>query len=83
MNFKYLKEFLDYQLPMLGIPGSDTSVYVGHEEVFRHTTGFDSIKEQTPLKPNALYNLYSCTKVATCVAATQLIRKNRKPRRNR
>ncbi len=73
MNFEPLKNFLDYYLPMLGIPGSDTSVYLGHEEVFRHSSGFDSLALRTPVRRNALYNLYSCTKIATCVAATQLI----------
>lgn len=73
MNFDRLKNFLDYELPSYGIPGSDTVIYVGREEVFRHTTGFDSLKDRTPMNPKALYNLYSCTKVATAVAATQLI----------
>lgn len=73
MNFEPLKGFLDYYLPMLGIPGSDTSVYVGHDEVFRHSSGFDSIALQTPVRRNALYNIYSCTKIATAVAAMQLI----------
>ena len=73
MNFDRLTNFLDYELPSYGIPGSDTVIYVGREEVFRHTTGFDSLKDRTPMNPKALYNLYSCTKVATAVAATQLI----------
>ncbi len=73
MNFEPLKNFLDYYLPLLGIPGSDTSIYVGREEVFRHSTGFDNLRLQTPVRRDALYRLYSCTKVATCVAATQLI----------
>ncbi len=73
MNFEPLKNFLDYYLPMLGIPGSDTSVWVGREEVFRHSSGYDSLADRTPVRRNALYHLYSCTKIATCVAATQLI----------
>ena len=73
MNFDRLKSFLDYELPAMGIPGSDTVIYLGHDEVFRHTTGFDNLDKQTPLSPNALYNMYSCTKVTTAVAATQLI----------
>ena len=73
MNFDRLTNFLDYELPSYGIPGSDTVIYVGREEVFRHTTGFDSLKDRTPMNPKALYNLYSCTKVATAVSATQLI----------
>lgn len=73
MNFQPLKNFLDYYLPMLGIPGSDTIIYKDHEEIFRHTTGFDNITLGTPLKSDRLYHIYSCTKVATCVAAVQLI----------
>lgn len=73
MNFQSLKDFLDGYLPLLGIPGSDIAIYKDHEEIFRHQSGFDSLTERTPVRPDALYNLYSCTKVATCVAATQLI----------
>lgn len=73
MNFDRLKNFLDNELLSYGIPGSDTVIYHGREEVFRHTTGYDSLTDKTPMNPNALYNLYSCTKVATAVAATQLI----------
>ena len=35
MNFEKLKDFLDYYLPMLGVPGSDTVIYQNHEEIFR------------------------------------------------
>ncbi len=73
MNFQPLKDFLDFYLPMLGIPGSDTAIYKNHEEIFRHTTGYDNIRLRTPLRSDRLYHIYSCTKVATCVAAVQLI----------
>ena len=73
MNFEPLKEFLDTCLPMLGIPGSDTVVYKGHEEVFRYQSGYDDLSLRTPVRPDALYHMYSVTKVSTCVAATQLI----------
>ncbi|MBQ1260501.1 MAG: serine hydrolase, partial [Clostridia bacterium] len=73
MNFKQLEEFLDNYLPMLGMSGSDTVIYRNHEQIFRHTTGLDNIEDGTRLKDNALYNLYSCTKPATAVAAMQLI----------
>ena len=73
MNFEPLKEFLDVCLPSLSIPGSDTVIYKDHEEVFRYQSGFDSLAERTPVRPDALYHMYSVTKVSTCVAATQLI----------
>ena len=73
MNFQPLKDFLDGYLPMLGIPGSDTSVYLGHEEIFRYQAGFDNNLIGTPVRADSLYNIYSCSKIATMVAAAQLI----------
>ncbi len=73
MNFQPLKDFLDFYLPMLGIPGSDTVIYRNHSEIFRYQSGYDSLRFRTPVRSNALYNIYSVTKIATCVAATQLI----------
>lgn len=73
MNFQALKNFLDYYLPALGVPGSDTVVYKDGREVFRHQSGYDSIRLHTPVRPDALYYLYSVTKVTTAIAAAQLI----------
>ncbi len=73
MNFQPLKDFMDNYLPMLGVPGSDIVIYKDHEELFRYQSGFDSLSEGTLVRADALYNMYSCTKVATCIAATQLI----------
>lgn len=75
MNFQPLKDFMDNYLPMLGVPGTDIVIYKDHEELFRYQSGFDSLKYRTPVRADALYHMYSCTKVATCVAATQLIEK--------
>lgn len=73
MNFDALRDFLDYYLPMLGVPGQDTIVYKNHEVIFRHTSGYDNIRFRTPMRNDALYNLYSCTKVSIAVATAQLI----------
>ena len=73
MNFQPLKDFLDYYLPMLGVPGSDTIIYKDHKEIFRYQSGFDSLRFRSPVRPDALYNIYSCTKVATVVAIMQLV----------
>ena len=73
MNFQPLKDFMDSYLPMLGVPGADIAIYKDHEQVFRYQSGFENMKSRTPVRPDALYHMYSCTKVATCVAATQLI----------
>lgn len=73
MNFEPLRNFLDYCLPALSVPGSDTVIYKGREEVFRYQSGFDNIKMGTKLSPDALYSVYSITKVSTAIASTQLI----------
>lgn len=73
MNFQRLKDFLDGYVLGLGIPGTDTVIYKGREEVFRYQSGYENIEKKTPVNPNALYNMYSVTKVSTAVAATQLI----------
>ena len=73
MDFKPLVDFLDNYLPMLGIPGSDTLVYRNHEPIFRHTVGYDDIRFGTPARNNALYNMYSITKVSLATSAMQLI----------
>ena len=73
MKFQPLRDFMDFYLPMIGVPGSDLVIYKDHDEIFRYQSGFDNLNYRTPVRTDALYNLYSCTKVATCVAATQLI----------
>ena len=73
MNFKHLENFLDYYLPMLGVPGSDTVIYKDHEEIFRHKSGYDNLRFGTPVRENALYHLYSVTKVSTCLSVMQLV----------
>lgn len=60
-------------MPTLGVPGSDTVVYKNHEQIFRYQSGVEDLKLSTPVRNNATYNLYSCSKVATCTAAMQLI----------
>ena len=73
MSFDRLRDFLDYYLPMLGVPGSDTVIYKNHEEIFRHQSGFDSLRDHIPVKSNLIYNIYSCSQIATVVAALQLL----------
>ena len=73
MNCDKLNDFLDYYLPMTGTPGSDTIIYKDHEQIYRHTSGYDNKILKTPVKENAMYNIYSCTKILAGVAAAQLV----------
>lgn len=75
MKFQPLRDFLDNYLPRLGVPGSDTLVYHKGKEIFRYQSGYGDLEKKTPVNPNGLYNLYSCTKVATmCTLLTLLER---------
>jgi len=73
MNFEALKGFLDTYPKSIGIPGTDTVIYKDHEPIFRYTAGYDSIERGIPMRPDGIYNLYSCTKIATGVIAARLI----------
>ena len=73
MNFKPLERFLREDVPMLGIPSSDTVIYRNHEEIFRFTYGYDDLRTGEPARADALYNMYSITKLATVTAGMQLL----------
>jgi len=54
------------------LPGIDCSVWHHHEPVFRYMAGVEDLATGAPITENTLYNIYSNTKVITCVAAMQL-----------
>jgi CubicO group peptidase (beta-lactamase class C family) len=64
-------------IPRLGVSGIDCIVYKEHREIFRHTAGFSDIENRIPISRDALYNLYSATKMVTCTAAMQLIERGK------
>jgi len=71
MHFQELTNFLD-SLPAMGVPGADCVVYLKGKCVYRHQSGFSDIEKQIPVQTDALYNIYSATKLVTCVAALTL-----------
>lgn len=54
------------------LPGFDCSVYLHHQEVYRCMAGVSDLATKHPITHDTLYNIYSNTKVITCVAAMQL-----------
>lgn len=72
--FKKTKFLCDRFLEM-GIPGTDLCIYKDGECVLRYTKGFSDLENQTPLNGKERYNIYSCSKPITCVAAMQLFEK--------
>ena len=76
-NFDDLKHFMDTMIPELGVSGIDCIIYQNHRLIFRHASGYSDIEKQIPMLSDALYNLYSATKMITCVAALQLFEKGK------
>ncbi len=63
----YLDAFLD-----MGIPGCDTVVYKDGVCVYRGMRGYSDLEKRIPMMGNERYNIYSCSKPITAVAALQL-----------
>lgn len=72
--FSDVTKFLDKMID-LGVPGIDCIVYKSGREVYRHLAGYSNFEEKIPVSENNFYNIYSCTKIVTCVAALQLYEK--------
>lgn len=66
MNFKKLENFLRH-LNDYGIPTCDITVWQDHRELYRGTSAIGNLPSR-----DALYYMYSCSKVITCAAALTL-----------
>jgi len=71
MDFTPLKAFMD-RLTSWRMPGNSISVSYGGKEVFRYSSGYANLEKKIPMCGDELLNIYSCSKVATVVAALQL-----------
>jgi len=69
--FERTKAFCDSFL-QLGLPGFDLVIYHKGECVLRYRNGFSDFENKIEISGNERYNIYSCSKVITCVAALQL-----------
>ena len=76
-KFKRLREFMDEVIEKNKFPGIDCVVYQNHEEIFRHTAGYMDMENKVKPAKNALYNIYSATKLITITAALQLVEQGR------
>lgn len=74
VDFEYLKKYLDSQCTDedVRVPGSTIRVHVGGREVFNYTTGYKDLETKTLLEGDEHFEVYSCTKVMTMVAAMML-----------
>lgn len=66
-----IKDFMD-RLTQWRIPGNSISIQIGNREVFSYQSGYENVEKQIKMSDDKLFNIYSCTKVVTVVAAMQL-----------
>ena len=77
MNFKHLTEYIDNLYRTEGIPSSDIVVYEKGKEIYRHSAGFMNVETGEPIRRDALYFMYSASKVVTMVATLQLLERGK------
>ncbi len=73
MDFSRMSAYLDSFYQQKNIPGVGCAIYCHHRRVYDHYAGFSNVEEEIPFGPDTLFNLYSATKLITCVSALQLI----------
>ena len=56
----------------MGIPGNEIAVWQDGKEVLRYRNGYADYEKKIPLTGKEKYNIFSCSKPITCVAAMQL-----------
>lgn len=69
--FSKTEKLLDSFLSM-GVPGYDFIVFKDGECIFRKMGGHSNLEEKIKMTGNERYNIYSCSKLITCVAALKL-----------
>lgn len=69
--FRLLTKKLDSFLEM-GVPFYDCIVMKDGKCVYRHANGFTDSEKQVKVTGREKYNIYSCSKLISCVAALQL-----------
>lgn len=74
MDFTILKDFMD-RLTSQIIPGNTVSICIDNNEVFNYQSGYADVESQEKMTNDKLFNIYSCTKPLTAVAALQLYEK--------
>ena len=76
MDFTNLKKFMDH-MAAERTPGNAVEVYLGGKKVFQYVSGYADLENQVPLTGEEMYNIYSCSKITTVTAATQLLERGK------
>jgi CubicO group peptidase (beta-lactamase class C family) len=71
MDFTNVKNFMD-DLTGWIIPGNSIVIYHENKKVFSYQSGYADLEKKVPMRAGELFNIYSCSKPTTMVAALQL-----------
>lgn len=74
MNFNNVKSFMDNLTDWI-IPGNSIVIFKDNKKVFEYSSGFSDVENSVEMNGSELFNIYSCSKVATVIAALQLYEK--------
>ena len=76
-DFSALRDYISYVTDVIGIPSAAVTVKRGHEQLYYCQAGVQDRATGEPLRADALYYMYSCSKVVTCVAALKLLERGK------
>lgn len=76
MDFTNLKNFMD-DMAANHTPGAAIEVYFGGRKVFRYACGYSDLASKTLMTGEEMFNIYSCSKVATVTAGAQLLERGK------
>ncbi len=76
MDFIYLKEFMDH-MARERTPGCAVQIYLDGKRIFRYDSGYADLEHQTLIRDTNYFNIYSCSKIATCTAGAQLLERGK------
>ena len=74
MDTQLIRDFMDEMIKER-TPGCAVSIFRGGKEVFRYATGVRDLRTKEPLTGKEHFNIYSCSKPMTVVAALTLLEK--------
>jgi len=72
MDFTNLKIFMEHMSDKY-TPGNVVEVFYGGKSVYRYASGFADIESKTAMCGDEMFNIYSCSKIATVTAGIQLL----------
>ncbi len=76
MDFTNLKLFMD-EMAKTRTVGNAVEVYLRGKRVFQYACGFSDLENKIPMTGTELFQIYSCSKIATVTAGMQLLEKGK------